>query len=76
MAGGRQRKRLGCIGEGVRHVKLETRVTMCLEGRRGDVTKEMDILCRARSVILEKGSSKGLEKSFDYLNRKKENLIL
>lgn len=36
--------------------------------------KRMDTLCRSESIGLEKGSSKVLEKCFDYLDRKKENL--
>lgn len=36
--------------------------------------KRMYTFCRGESVGLEKGSSKSMEKCFDYLNRKKENL--
>lgn len=36
--------------------------------------KRMDIICRSESIGLEKGSSKVLERCFDYLNRRKENL--
>lgn len=39
MVGGRRSKRLVCTGVGVRHVKLDTNVAICMEGRGSNATK-------------------------------------